>query len=1229
MAYNYIDTPRTEMGNATYITNGLRSTTRHNLSALDSMENSFQSPSKDGELLKTEVNRRNRKNGDFSLRTPRAGAPPSSKSRRNLPTTAPPKGEFTPLMKSVTKGNLLRGSRKGGPQTPAYLRNDYRDPNTPGLPKMEQSEIYEDFSMNEDDPTPVPQIASSSPQSTPLPVLPGRNVNGGVIKDENVMTLKEQENVINKLDKENFDLKLRITFLQEKLNKAGPDLNRTALEENIELKVSGKTMERELLRCKHNLARAQRKAEACQRELESFQEKWKRRQADGTLQKELDWMKEDSENKDIEINELREELRSVQSKESDEIQDLRDKIGDLEYTIREKDTLLEKKEEEVGELKEKEQEGNGSLTELEAELERARTQVNEFKEIIKELRNESKDTETACQRAVEEKNRAIEDLRELQDEMANKSFYTKGLSRQLEDKANSLENEVTMLRRQYRDAQEELETQKRLERHLQQQIQELQQDLDLVKAKSQDEIEIIQHERDVVTRERDLLSSQLRETDDELRARGDAKSLLQTRHDALTSESQGLQKELDRARVAIADLEQQVVDEKRTSFENFEELKAQHKDNIDQLRDDIESLQRNLEDNRAHFEVDRDKWESARRSLELQKHQAEQQAGGYKRTIERLHQAETSLSGKEKKFQDIINSEKLQHSQEKELLNRQITELNSDIVSRREVTEKQRLELLTLKEELRVAKREGEAMKETVQNLNDDVIVLQASLEEERQLGKSQQRTGPSELEKQLQNITIDRQTLRDKLVNTEFELGELRAIITDIKAEREELKSQLGRTHNQLDETYRLDQEKLDLRKSKLRHESEVKRLKEEKDVLLEAKETLRIELDVELERAADEENRLLAQIDQLQDKLFISSEKRDRELASSRLKSERLEKRVKDLESILDQQVPTEIDTGPEAVDSSILRHHLQESRKKEKAALRRESDLKSSVRQLKDRIANLETENHELQTDKFGPISSEAGISPSSRYQEEVRKLRGQLLDAHKNMKGLRAKNHDLQRHAVMAEERKDLHELLKSATLEAESLSVKLSERDVRVNELRAHLRRVREERTLSKKQADTADNQLQALQEKYGVALDDLACQVGKGGRHEKELRGLGKEIMWLRAKLSREERFRRDLAWGKGIMEVGERIRIACNEMDLQLIADMGVEAGMAETKLCGRRKLRSAAFVVMAAARMQKMAAEWRKTRKMGEGLRKAKNDVLKRRGVDRMASTSEPGRV
>lgn len=210
MPVPYIDTPRTEIdGNATYLTNGLRSAFRGNLTALDSVENSFQTPSKDDDIFKTMEARRKTYNAS-STQTPRVsstGARISRNSlndRRTLPVDAPPKGEFTPMMRSVTRNNYLRNMSaargSGVPKTPAYLKDGYRsNGNTPGLPPVDATNIYEDggtASMAMDDVTPLPQVASSSPQGTPLPFLARKAGGRDVLDtDPNMLSLKEQENV--------------------------------------------------------------------------------------------------------------------------------------------------------------------------------------------------------------------------------------------------------------------------------------------------------------------------------------------------------------------------------------------------------------------------------------------------------------------------------------------------------------------------------------------------------------------------------------------------------------------------------------------------------------------------------------------------------------------------------------------------------------------------------------------------------------------------------------------------------------------------------------------------------------------------------------------------------------------------------------------------------------------------------------------------------------------------
>jgi hypothetical protein len=185
-----LDTPRTDAGNATFVTN----------SALDiSMEPSFHSPSKGkNDLVKPLKSTRK----GISLRTPRNRAPFAD--RRNLLLAS--QAEFTPLLHSVTKSNLARqvGKENDVPPIPEVLRGGLQSiAGSPGLPLDNSIAFRGDFgsSFGPDEAagTPVPQIPSSSAMSTPLAMLPKRDAGGVLVDGAQMMTLREQENVSRKV----------------------------------------------------------------------------------------------------------------------------------------------------------------------------------------------------------------------------------------------------------------------------------------------------------------------------------------------------------------------------------------------------------------------------------------------------------------------------------------------------------------------------------------------------------------------------------------------------------------------------------------------------------------------------------------------------------------------------------------------------------------------------------------------------------------------------------------------------------------------------------------------------------------------------------------------------------------------------------------------------------------------------------------------------------------------
>ncbi|KAG0151856.1 hypothetical protein CROQUDRAFT_401337 [Cronartium quercuum f. sp. fusiforme G11] len=72
------------------------------------------------------------------------------------------------------------------------------------------------------------------------------------------LTLREQEKVIDEVKKENFNLKLKIYFLEDRLAKLAPDQVDLALKENVEIKVEFQTVRQELKRYKRLLLEAER-----------------------------------------------------------------------------------------------------------------------------------------------------------------------------------------------------------------------------------------------------------------------------------------------------------------------------------------------------------------------------------------------------------------------------------------------------------------------------------------------------------------------------------------------------------------------------------------------------------------------------------------------------------------------------------------------------------------------------------------------------------------------------------------------------------------------------------------------------------------------------------------------------------------------------------------------------------------------------------------------------------
>jgi chromosome segregation ATPase len=1019
--------------------------------------------------------------------------------------------------------------------------------------------------------------------------------------------------IIDKVEKENFGLKLKIHFLEEALRRKDPAYNEAALKENTDLKVDKVTMQRELYGYRKTLGIAERDLEKYRQQLAQVQENMRKRHADEGQREELDRLRRLVEDKDFEIQQLKDTIEFAATPDGD-VDKLKDEMGDLEADGREKDRLLEDRDDEIEELQDKLASSAATVSNLEDEvailkenveelqerdpdsqdtagrLEKMRDDLSTADQRIEELEDDldrqSSDVEKSVslrEQALKEKEQVQADLDELREDMSNKSFNLKGLSRQLEEKAKKLRDEIETLRSEHTGLEEAHEAKLRENQHLQEKVDELIQEGDLKLQNLNDDLELASHEKDIALREQKSLQSKLRTVEDELLRKTEAKDLLQSRHDTLTTESASLQKDLARCQIRIDDLENDLENEREHAMENDRAIRGEVNDDFERLKDEFEDLRQEFDENERRFDAEEEKWSSERQNLESRCERAEQQATGLERTLEKLQEADATGSGKSRKIQEALHSEKDRHAAEEVILSRQLEDLTTEAETRRRDLEDTRTERSKLREELRASRREQLSLQDKIQGLEDEIEVLQSGMEED---GIQTSRLQSSET--QCTTLRKEKQALQDQFANLNIEMHTLRNSLNEVEAQRDELKSELRVVKHQNEDTIKLDQEKLDLRTAKSRLEADIIRLREEKKSLGIKAEAVERELEEEIEKAGAEETRMEVEIDNLKKRLAVASEGRDKELRSATEKVQHLEGQIQELESQL-QHAENQLDGVSEL---SILRKDLDAARKKETDYAQREAAQRQSIREMKRRISDLEQHSkeqdlrsrineleasHKLLSQDLEDLRllQDHGVAKNSASEQTIERLRKRIKWLEADLQSISTRNGD----QTIALERKDLHDMLKGAKLELEDVHLqfqdgqeKMETHVLREKELRAQLKRTREERGAQTQKANLVFRELDTVQRRYertlgkmekmqdnfemerkaltrGVrfpnvsssslhqnetALVQLEAEAAQNEkRHGAEIKGLAKQIGYLRARCQREQAFRADLAYAK------------------------------------------------------------------------------------------------
>ena len=113
---------------------------------------------------------------------------------------------------------------------------------------------------------------------------------------------------LEQIDKENFGLKLKIHFLEENLKKMGPEFNRQAMEENINLKSEKVTMARDIKNYSKDLKAAEKELDTYKQQLREYAEKVKRRHVDEGMREEMDELRRLADERADEVERLERKL---------------------------------------------------------------------------------------------------------------------------------------------------------------------------------------------------------------------------------------------------------------------------------------------------------------------------------------------------------------------------------------------------------------------------------------------------------------------------------------------------------------------------------------------------------------------------------------------------------------------------------------------------------------------------------------------------------------------------------------------------------------------------------------------------------------------------------------------------------------------------------------------------------------------------------------------------------
>ncbi|CED84430.1 Extracellular matrix glycoprotein Laminin subunits alpha and gamma [Phaffia rhodozyma] len=465
--------------------------------------------------------------------------------------------------------------------------------------------------------------------------FPTRPVTGGIprgqqqtrLGSKNSLTLKEQEKALDLKERENFDLKLKVHFLTERLKQQSPETLDNIHQENLQLKVAYARLK---IECKKNKKYVLDLVDAL--------EELKRENDDlraGVTQDGANRGGRDRE-KESELNDLVRDEREKRIQLEDDLQSERERNEDLDRQFRDLDT---RSKAEIDELKD-------TVSTLESETDALASQLEQ--------------TQTVLEDTEDKLGKAQEDLELKEQQLEDEQARLAGLDGMDEEQLDRIKGRTEELE----DMVQKLETQ--LDTH------------QATIATLEDEREDLLDQRDELTRQIEVLESGQRDLSADranaLDHLDSERNELRDKLAASTLELERKQLELDQKEKALQDAFEELdtndrqwadeVKEGKALNDELREVLQEREKEAEQLRDalhdtenELSELQERLTELENLNEEIGEKLEEQLRRVELEKVEREAESVANNEEIqalgERIHELEDELEAKAAKEAEL------------------------------------------------------------------------------------------------------------------------------------------------------------------------------------------------------------------------------------------------------------------------------------------------------------------------------------------------------------------------------------------------------------------------------------------------------------------------------------------------------------------------------------------------------------------------------------------------